>query len=378
MISSPGYVYTRDGTDRTFLYHDIVYTEFDMLASWGGAITFFLGTSIIACLEAAFLVLCWPFRKLHKHLVADTNLESCRKIKQWFHESRILQTIVFWCLVLLLFFSASYWVTKELLQGQGHVMSTVGRWAQQVAASEGGAAELQDLQRAGRPPMAVTPDMLQRADVVIRADRRIMTRQLILKLLVSKGSVDAIISATRNSITAHLKTELYYNTGKKHLTLDVSTMGFMNRDQRLVISAHSVTDIPTINMDTSSHIARDFRINYVSFMARETIPDSDLIDLEIKDRQCRMPWETLPNSYYPHYSYTGFNRRCTLKELSCLQLHKYILLSPPKKESCPCLQDCYDIQLKPILRAETNSFLDEFSYISVKITILGLAIKYEN
>lgn len=73
--------------------------------------------------------------------------------------------------------------------------STVGRWARRVAASEGGAAELQDLQRAGRPPMAVTPDMLQRADVVIRADRRITTRQLVLKLSVSKGSVDAIINA---------------------------------------------------------------------------------------------------------------------------------------------------------------------------------------
>ncbi|PSN58134.1 hypothetical protein C0J52_01023 [Blattella germanica] len=56
--------------------------------------------------------------------------------------------------------------------------STVGRWARQVAASKGGAAELKDLQWAGRPPMAVTPDILQRADVVIRTDRRITTRQL--------------------------------------------------------------------------------------------------------------------------------------------------------------------------------------------------------
>ncbi|PSN52961.1 hypothetical protein C0J52_03623 [Blattella germanica] len=43
--------------------------------------------------------------------------------------------------------------------------------------------------------MAVTPDMLQRSDVVIRADQRITTRQLVLKLSVSKGSVDAIINA---------------------------------------------------------------------------------------------------------------------------------------------------------------------------------------
>lgn len=72
--------------------------------------------------------------------------------------------------------------------------STVGRWARRVKASEGGAAELRDLPRSGRPPTAVTPDMLQRADVLIRRDRRITTRQLALELSVSKGSVDVIIN----------------------------------------------------------------------------------------------------------------------------------------------------------------------------------------
>lgn len=71
--------------------------------------------------------------------------------------------------------------------------STVSRWAQRVRSSEGGSAELQDLPRAGRPSTAVTPDMLQRADDLIRKDRRITTRELALKLSISKGSVDGII-----------------------------------------------------------------------------------------------------------------------------------------------------------------------------------------
>ena len=66
--------------------------------------------------------------------------------------------------------------------------STAGRWTKRVTASETGTAELQDLPRSGRPVKAVTPEMLQRADAIVREDRRITTRQLALGLSISKGS----------------------------------------------------------------------------------------------------------------------------------------------------------------------------------------------
>jgi hypothetical protein len=46
-----------------------------------------------------------------------------------------------------------------------------------VKASGSAETELRDLPRAGRPATANTSDMLNFADVIIRADRRITTRQ---------------------------------------------------------------------------------------------------------------------------------------------------------------------------------------------------------
>jgi hypothetical protein len=53
--------------------------------------------------------------------------------------------------------------------------TTVGRWAIRVTASETGKPGLLDLPRSGRPFTAVSPEMLQRADAVVREDRRIPT-----------------------------------------------------------------------------------------------------------------------------------------------------------------------------------------------------------
>jgi hypothetical protein len=54
--------------------------------------------------------------------------------------------------------------------------STVGRWAKRVKAPGSVETELRDLPRAGRPATANTPDMLNHADAIIVADRRITTR----------------------------------------------------------------------------------------------------------------------------------------------------------------------------------------------------------
>jgi len=71
--------------------------------------------------------------------------------------------------------------------------STVGRWVQRVKASGSGETELHDRLRSGRPATATSPDILQRADDIILADRRITNRQLALQLSVSNGSAMAII-----------------------------------------------------------------------------------------------------------------------------------------------------------------------------------------
>jgi transposase len=56
--------------------------------------------------------------------------------------------------------------------------STVGRWAKRVKALGSAETELRDLPRDGRPATANTSHMLNRADAIIRTDRRITTRQL--------------------------------------------------------------------------------------------------------------------------------------------------------------------------------------------------------
>jgi transposase len=53
--------------------------------------------------------------------------------------------------------------------------STAGRWAKRVKASGSAETELRDLPRADRPATANTPDMSNRADAIIRSDRRITT-----------------------------------------------------------------------------------------------------------------------------------------------------------------------------------------------------------
>jgi transposase len=77
--------------------------------------------------------------------------------------------------------------------------STVGRWVQRVKASGSGEMELHDRPWSGRPATATSPDMLQRADDIIHADRRITSRQLAVQLSVSIGSAMAIIDALEYS-----------------------------------------------------------------------------------------------------------------------------------------------------------------------------------
>jgi hypothetical protein len=72
-------------------------------------------------------------------------------------------------------------------------MSIVGRWAKRVKASGSAETELRGLSCAGRPATANTPDMLNSADAIIRADQRITTRQLALQLSISTGSVCSVI-----------------------------------------------------------------------------------------------------------------------------------------------------------------------------------------
>jgi hypothetical protein len=62
---------------------------------------------------------------------------------------------------------------------------TVGRWAKRVKASGSAETELRDLPRSGHPATANTPDMLNSADAIILADRRITTRQLVLQLSIA-------------------------------------------------------------------------------------------------------------------------------------------------------------------------------------------------
>jgi hypothetical protein len=68
--------------------------------------------------------------------------------------------------------------------------STVVRWTKRVKASRSAETELRDLPRVGRP---ATPELLNCADAIIRADWRITTRQWALQLSTSTGSVCSII-----------------------------------------------------------------------------------------------------------------------------------------------------------------------------------------
>jgi hypothetical protein len=71
--------------------------------------------------------------------------------------------------------------------------STVGRWIKRVTTSETGKTELHDLSCSGHPVIAVSPEMLQRGDAIVCEDRHITTRQLVLILSISEGSVSHII-----------------------------------------------------------------------------------------------------------------------------------------------------------------------------------------
>jgi len=73
--------------------------------------------------------------------------------------------------------------------------STTGRWVQRIKASGTGETQLHDRLQSGRPSTATSPDMLQHADGIIHADRRITSRLLAIQLSVSNGSAMAIIDA---------------------------------------------------------------------------------------------------------------------------------------------------------------------------------------
>jgi hypothetical protein len=80
---------------------------------------------------------------------------------------------------------------------------TVGRWVQRVKASEIGETELHDRPRSGRPATATSPGMLQGADDIINADRRITSRQLAVQLSVINGSA---IDSARQCPPSHKST----------------------------------------------------------------------------------------------------------------------------------------------------------------------------
>ena len=73
--------------------------------------------------------------------------------------------------------------------------STTGCWVQRLKASGSGETELHDRPRSARPATATSPDILQRADDIIRADRCITSRHLAVQLSVSNGSAMAITDA---------------------------------------------------------------------------------------------------------------------------------------------------------------------------------------
>jgi transposase len=84
--------------------------------------------------------------------------------------------------------------------------STVGRWAERVTPSGSVETELRDLPRDGRPSTANASYMLNRADAIIGADRRITTRKLALRLSIRTGSVCSIIEKYCSSMTVHALT----------------------------------------------------------------------------------------------------------------------------------------------------------------------------
>ena len=73
--------------------------------------------------------------------------------------------------------------------------STVGRWVERVKASGSGETELHDRPWSVRPATATSPDVLQRADDIIHADRHITSWQLAVQFSVSNGSAMAITDA---------------------------------------------------------------------------------------------------------------------------------------------------------------------------------------
>jgi hypothetical protein len=94
--------------------------------------------------------------------------------------------------------------------------STVGRRTKRVAASETGKAQLHGLSRSSRFVTAVGPEMMQRDYAIVREDRRIATRQLALKLPISKGSVSHIIPGLGHS-------RVYARRVSRNVTLEHKT-----------------------------------------------------------------------------------------------------------------------------------------------------------
>ncbi|KAJ4439797.1 hypothetical protein ANN_07925 [Periplaneta americana] len=71
-----------EGQSWITYYNDVVYSKVDMIASWGGSVSFFLGASLLSVVEAVYLLLRLPCCALyyyitHFHLDGCVNKHNC-------------------------------------------------------------------------------------------------------------------------------------------------------------------------------------------------------------------------------------------------------------------------------------------------------------
>ncbi|PSN32397.1 hypothetical protein C0J52_17838, partial [Blattella germanica] len=75
------------------------------------------------------------------------------------------------------------------------------------------------------------------------------------------------------------------------------------------IKFHQPQVVPGIQFENDYHLTENIA-KTITFKIRETIADEDVQMIDIEDRNCRMPQETLLNSYYPVYSYSACEAEC--------------------------------------------------------------------